>query len=227
MLSLVEFTGNSNLGVFARATETHVLLPHILPPAQRLDAEQALEVKPVVSTIGGTNLLGSLTAANRHGVALSDIVTAAELRNLERSGLNFAVFEARPNAMGNNILVTDKGGMCNPAFDDEAVAAFQEFFQVPFVRGTLGGHGTVGMAGIATALGVLVHPKATPEEREEARRVFGHEAMIGTVNHGMGLVGAGLVANSKGALIGRASTAIEINRIEDALGFLPVPEPRA
>jgi translation initiation factor 6 len=44
--------------------------------------------------------------------------------------------------------------------------------------------------------------------------------MIGTVNHGDPMIGTGLVANSKGAIIGRNTTGIEMGRIEEALGFL-------
>ena len=221
MLTLVRFSGNPNVGVFARATETHAFVPPTLTPGERRDAEAALEVALVATTVGGTTLLGSLLAANRHGVAVSDIVTEREAKALEASGLRVEVFADRPNAIGNSVLVTDQGALVNPDYSDEAVARFAELFRVPVARGTLAGHGTVGMAGVATAQGVLVHVKATPEEREAARRALGHEAMLGTINHGTGLVGAGLVANSRGALIGAESTTIEINRIEDALGFLP------
>ena len=44
--------------------------------------------------------------------------------------------------------------------------------------------------------------------------------MIGTVNHGSPVIGSGLIANSKGAIIGNQTTGIEMGRIEEALGFL-------
>lgn len=34
------------------------------------------------------------------------------------------------------------------------------------------------------------------------------------------MIGSGLVANSKGAIIGNLTTGIEMGRIEEALGFL-------
>ena len=43
---------------------------------------------------------------------------------------------------------------------------------------------------------------------------------IGTVNYGTSFLGSGVVANSKGALIGNATTGIETNRVEWALGYL-------
>ncbi|RLF51129.1 MAG: translation initiation factor IF-6, partial [Thermoplasmata archaeon] len=46
------------------------------------------------------------------------------------------------------------------------------------------------------------------------------DVMVGTVNHGAPLIGSGIIANSHGAIIGSLTTGIEMNRIEEALGFL-------
>ena len=43
--------------------------------------------------------------------------------------------------------------------------------------------------------------------------------MIGTINHGVPFIGSGLVANSKGALVGDLTTGIELGRIEEALNL--------
>ena len=50
--------------------------------------------------------------------------------------------------------------------------------------------------------------------------IFDVNVMIGTVNHGSPVIGSGLVANTKGAIIGNLTTGIEMGRIEEALGFL-------
>jgi translation initiation factor 6 len=43
--------------------------------------------------------------------------------------------------------------------------------------------------------------------------------MIGTINHGVPLIGSGLVANTKGAIVGNLTTGIELGRIDEALKF--------
>jgi translation initiation factor 6 len=43
--------------------------------------------------------------------------------------------------------------------------------------------------------------------------------MEGTVNFGLPLVGAGIVANSNGAVCGRQSTGVELGRMEEALNL--------
>lgn len=223
MLKLLNFAGNPNVGVFVRATETRAFCPLSLTTTETRAVEEALQVEIVSSSVGGTSLVGSLMAANNHGLVVGDLATQRELKVLKATGLKLLTLDDPFNAVGNNVLVTDQGALVNPDYSDEVIARFEKTFNVPIHRGTLAGLGTVGMGGVATPGGVLVHPKSTAEERENARRAFGREVMVGTINHGTGLIGAGLVANSKGALIGDASTNIEIGRIEDALGFLPVP----
>jgi translation initiation factor 6 len=220
LLRLLNVAGNANVGVFIHATEERIFAPPTLSKKELDAVREALEVDLVETTVGGTSLLGSLLAANRHGLVVGDIATSRELKVLRATNLPVVALEDPFNAVGNNVLVTDQGALCNPEYSDEAVALFERTFQVPVLRGTFAGLGTVGMAAVATPRGVLVHPKSTPEEREHARRTFGRDVMVGTINHGTALIGAGLVANSRGALIGDASTAIEISRIEDALGFL-------
>ncbi len=222
MLRLLNVAGNPNVGVFARATETHCFLPPSVGAKQRAQFEEALEVPSVASTVGGTSLVGALLAANRHGIVVADFATRRELTAFRKAGLPLLVLDDRLNAAGNNLLVNDTGALCNPDYSDRTVRWFEKALEVPVHRGTLAGLGNVGMAGVATAHGVLVHPKSTPEEREETRRALGRDVMVGTINHGTGLIGAGLVANGRGAVIGDASTSIEIGRVEDALGFLPV-----
>lgn len=45
------------------------------------------------------------------------------------------------------------------------------------------------------------------------------EAIRSTVNHGARMVGAGILANSKGALIGDDTTPIEMGKIEEGLAL--------
>lgn len=226
MLRLSKFRGNANVGVFARATDAYVLGPPSLEPGEREALREALEVPLTDVTIGGTSLVGSLVAANRHGAVVADVVTDAERAKLHDVIERVTVISHRLNAAGNNVLVNDKGGLCNPDLPAGVVDELSRALGVQLVGGTLAGLKTVGMAGVATNSGVLVHAKSTPQEQEHARQALGVEVMLGTINQGAGFVGAGLVANARGAVIGADSTAIEVSRIEDALGFLP-PQPTA
>ena len=75
------------------------------------------------------------------------------------------------------------------------------------------------MIGCATNKGGLCHPDIVSQERKLMEEILGVSIMEGTVNFGMPLVGAGVVASSKGAVCSRQSTGVELGRIEEALSL--------
>jgi len=101
-----------------------------------------------------------------------------------------------------------------------SLRAIEDALDVEAMRSSLGGVPTVGSFGIATNRGVLVHPGVSDAEMEKLRHFFGLPVHRTTVNMGSPKVGAGILANSRGAVIGFESTPIEVARIEDALDLL-------
>ena len=116
-------------------------------------------------------------------------------------------------------MVNDTGALVHPDMNDNTIESIKENLKVPVHRGTIGSLKTVGMAAVVTNKGLLCHPKATEEEKRTLKDIFGVSVMIGTVNHGSPVIGSGLVANSKGAIIGNLTTGIEMGRIEEALNL--------
>jgi translation initiation factor 6 len=116
--------------------------------------------------------------------------------------------------------VNDNGALVHPDLKDESIKDIKKTLKVPVFRGTIGSLKTVGMAAVVTNAGLLCHPKTSEEEKIQLEKVFGVNVMIGTINHGSPVIGSGLVANTKGAIIGNLSTGIEMGRIEEALGYL-------
>jgi translation initiation factor 6 len=182
----VALNGSPYIGVFAAANDHLVLMPPVAPPTTVRDLSQALGVPAVVTPLGGSNVLGALTAMNSRGAVVADIATEDELALLRKQGLKVYVLEGKLNAAGNNVL----------------------------------GIGTVGSAAVCTNKGALTHPKVTPAEKAHLEEVLGVGSNIGTVNHGTPYIGAGLVANAKGAGIGALTTGPEMNRLEDALNYI-------
>jgi len=90
---------------------------------------------------------------------------------------------------------------------------------VPARRGTLAGLGTVGMVGIATNKGVVVHPKATEGETQTVGEVLGVPVHRSTANFGVPIVGACLVANSHGMIVGLPTTPVEIVHLQEGLSL--------
>jgi translation initiation factor 6 len=98
--------------------------------------------------------------------------------------------------------------------------AIAEFLGVELVYLTLGGIKTVGMAGVATNKGVIVHPRATAQEIARLEAVAKVPVGTGTINMGSGLIGTGLLVNEHGYIAGNATSGFELGRIEDVFGFL-------
>jgi translation initiation factor 6 len=168
-------------------------------------------------TVGGANVVGCLVALNRKGAVLSGFVSKEE-RTLLRD-LSVLALPHRLNAAGNNVLCNDLGAVVNPGYDDRTVRMISETLGVDAVRGTLAGMRTVGSAGLATNKGVLAHPHVTEAELHVIIEALQVPAKITTANYGTAQIGACVVANSKGAVIGGRTTPIEIDRIQDGLGL--------
>jgi translation initiation factor 6 len=124
------------------------------------------------------------------------------------------------NAAGNVILANDTVAVVHPSMPQDLSMEVGSFLGVPVVKTTLGGIPTVGMAGVASKNGILVHARATAQEIGRIEEVTDLPVGTGSVNMGSGLVGTGLIANSRGYLAGIYTSGFELGRIEEVFGFL-------
>jgi len=214
----LDINGNSFIGVYCRTNEGILLYPPGLTKASVDKMVTALDVEPVKLTIGGSTLLGSLLSMNSKGAVASNFIEAEEASCLD--GINIVKAPVNLNACGNNILCNDKAALVNPGYTKKFIGTMGDVLDVEVVRGTIAGIRTVGSAAVAVNKGILVHPKATQEELSMMRDLFKVNVQIGTANYGSPMVGACMIANTKGAVVGTLSTGIELGRMEDALGFL-------
>ncbi len=213
--------GNPNVGVYVRATSTHLFVPRGITELNVSDLEAALGLTALQVSIGGSELIGSLVAANKNGCVVADFTSDHEVKVFEKAGLKVARLTlSKLNAAGNNILANDYGALTHPDMPVKSVKAIEEALGVPVERGAVAGLPTVGSAAFATNHGVLCHPLASAAELAFIKKCLHAPTKIGTVNHGHGLVGAGLAANQNGVACGSRTTGIELGRIDEALGFL-------
>lgn len=215
----VDVNGNPYMGVVCAASEDLVLAPHGAKEEQRKLIGETLEAEVLPMTVGGTNLLGTMVTLNERGAVVGDIITDEELEMLSERR-EVLVLHGRLNCAGNLILANGKQAWMHPRIDEESRTAIAEVLGVEVAEGDLAGMGVVGSVGCATNKGLLVHPKARPDEMEMLRGFFDLPVDIGTLNYGSPLIGACCIANSKGAVTGTSSTGIELGRLEEALGLI-------
>lgn len=213
----LDFNENPNVGVFCKANDDFAFIRMGLPKRIKRRIIEALDVTLVEIRIANANIIGSLLAFNKSGVVVTDLVSDENLKIIQNHGFDVCVINDRYNAVGNDLLVNDTGALAHPGFQDETLQIISETLHVPVHRGTIGTLKTVGMAAVVTNKGMLCHPKVNDEEKKLLEQIFGVPVMIGTVNHGVPLIGSGLIANSKGAVVGTLTTGIEMGRIEEAL----------
>jgi translation initiation factor 6 len=214
LIRRLEIAGNPYVGVFCAANDDLVVVPPDVPKSAVRHIEGALETRAVVTRIGHSTVVGSLLAMNSKGILASPFIDEVEL---EAVGDATYPLPHRLSAVGNNVLCNDYGAVVHPAYDDESLAFIQDALDVPVVRGTVAGIRTVGAAAVATNKGVVCHPHARPAEMDLLKTTLRVPVMITTANYGAAQVGACVVANSHGAVIGARTTPIEVGRIEEGL----------
>ena len=216
-MRLSRTAGSFNIGVSAVANESLAFTSPDVDDLFLRDLEEALGVKPFKTTVGGAHVVGSLIAMNSNGAAVSGLVEQDELAIIEKQ-IPVVLLPDYINAAGNNILVNDRGAIVNPEFSDALVKKVEETFGVEVMKAAIAGCNTIGSLCKCNNNGCVCTVDATDDDIELIKDVLKvKEVQRTTVNHGSKYVGSGIVANSKGALVGDATTPIEMGRLEDGL----------
>lgn len=217
MIRTVDIYDTSIIGVFATCTEDVVLVPPLTKPEVCALLEEVLDVRVIETLVNGSIVVGALSRGNSNGFMLP-YGARAEMQRF--TDIPVGILPDRLNAVGNIVFANDSAALVHPDLSDKALEAIARTLKVDVYRGTIAGIKNVGMAGVVTNKGLLVHPKVTASEREVLEKIFGFPVNIGTTNFGTQMLGSGLLANSKNFVAGSETTGPELGRIEEALGFL-------
>ncbi|PWN37170.1 translation initiation factor 6 [Meira miltonrushii] len=217
----VAFESSSEIGVFARLTNTYCLVA-IGGSANfysTFDAELGDIVPVVHCSIAGTRLIGRLTVGNRHGLLVPSTTTDQELQHLRNSlpdSVAIQRVDERLSALGNVIACNDYVALVHPDLDRETEEIIADVLKVEVFRQTIGDNVLVGSYSALTNQGCLVHPKTSLQDQDELSSLLQVPLVAGTVNRGSELIGAGLLVNDWAAFTGVDSTATELSVVEAA-----------
>nr|GAT53409.1 translation initiation factor 6 [Mycena chlorophos] len=219
MATRIQFENQNDVGVFAKLTNSYCLVATQGSTNFYSSFESELDgIVPIVHTsIGGTRIVGRLTAGNRHGLLVPSSTTDQELQHL-RSSLPHAVtlqrVEERLSALGNVIACNDHVAIVHPDIDRETEEVIADALKVEVFRQTIADNVLVGSYCAITNQGGLVHPKTSVQDQDELSSLLQIPLVAGTVNRGSDVLGAGLVVNDWCAFTGMDTTATEISVIE-------------
>jgi translation initiation factor 6 len=221
MATRLQFENHSDIGVFSKLTNSYCLVA-IQGSTNFYSAfESELgDVIPIVhTTIGGTRIIGRLTAGNRHGLLVPSTTNDQELQHLRNSlpdSVAIQRVEERLSALGNVIACNDHVALVHPDIDRETEEIIADVLKVEVFRQTIAENVLVGSYCAITNQGGLVHPKTSVQDQDELSSLLQIPLVAGTVNRGSDVIGAGLVVNDWCAFTGLDTTATEISVIEAA-----------
>lgn len=219
MATRAQFEHSSEVGVFSRLTNSYCLVA--LGGSENFysvfESELSKHIPVVHSAIGGTRLVGRLTAGNKNGLIVPSITTDQELqhlRNLLPDGVKVQKVEERLSALGNCIACNDYVALVHTDIDRETEEIIADTLQVDVFRAAIAQNTLVGSYCVLTNQGGLVHARTPMQDMEELSQLIEIPLTAGTVNRGSDVIGAGVVANDWSAFCGMDTTATEMGVLE-------------
>ena len=216
MIRKLSLFGNPYIGVYIRANDNFAIVPMSLDEETLQIVAKTLEVEIIPTLISKTTIIGSLLALISLGALVTVFIEDEEFELLKKK-INVEKLKDRHNAAGNIILISDKGALVHDDISKKSINLLEDVFDVEVLKGTIAGIKTVGMCAVLNRKGIICHPKINKNEENILSELFNVPVNIGTANFGVPFIGACIVANNKGVLIGDKSTPVEITNIQDSL----------
>jgi len=213
---LADVFGSPNIGVYCFCNEELAIVPPGLTKRKMKQFQDTLEVSVCSTTVGGTALVGALVAGNSKGVLVPHTTQDYELQRIEKYS-KVIVDESNWTALGNVVLANDFGAVLHPDAPQglkksvealEVQAAYSKIALLPFV----------GALAVATNRGALLSPNASSEEQFVIQAALKVGTELSATNGGVPFVKSGILANSKGAVVGPLTRGAELMQITKALG---------
>lgn len=219
MATRVQFENSNDIGVFAKLTNKYCLAS--IGGSENFysvfESELSQYIDVVHCSIGGTRIVGRVTAGNKNGLLVPNNITDIELKNIRNAldeKIKIKVMEERLSALGNCIVCNDYVALIHPDLDKESEEIIADTLGVEVFRTTIANNALVGTYMVINNQGGLVHPLTTTEELEELVNLLQIPLCAGTVNRGSDVIAAGLLANDWAAFCGFDTTSTEISVVE-------------
>jgi translation initiation factor 6 len=212
--------GNPNVGLYGFATDSYCLIAPEFTEKQVETIKKVLQVPVYQMRISNTSLLGALLTGNSKMLLVPNIAYEEELEQLDEWEIRYTVVQSKLTALGNNILCNDTGAFVNPDYPEEVQKCIQKALGVPVKVGLVADAEVCGSCAVHNKVGMVLHAFAEEKQIKKIQKLLGLQTVEGTVNFGTPYVASGVFANSHGMIMGDTSTALEIENIYEALGFL-------
>lgn len=216
------FNGDSNIGMYAVATDSFCLVGSTVPQKEIEKMQEVLKVPIYKLRIYGTPFIGIFVSATSEKILVPKIIFDEELAEFKKvKEAKVKVIETKNTALRNNILCNDSIAILSEEFSKKEKSQIKKELNVKKIISMKSFNPAVpGSSGILTNQGGIVNPATDEKEIKKLEKETNLEIGRGTVNMGSPFLGAGIIANSNGFLVGSISSGIEMGRIDESLGFL-------
>lgn len=216
MIRQLKFSGNPFVGIFS-FTNNNITIIREDAGVHVKTIKEALETEIILSTIAATDLAGIYIAGNNNGIILPYVIEDEELQLIEEKGINHCILDTKENAVGNLILSNDKGAIISPILTNEQ-KTIEDALDVETAIASLGNHKYVGSVARVNNSGCIVHKEAKEEDISLIKDLLKVDVRMSTLNRGVSYIGACMIVNDKGAIVGETTTGIELSYVEDIMG---------
>jgi len=207
--------GTSEVGLFALATDRYLVISKHVNPSKRKVFETALGVVSIATSLSDSILISPFAAGNSNGLLLSPLTLDNEVEKVRSQlpDLNIDRLDSKYTAIGNLIVCNDRGALASSLLGRQALKTVGDVLGVEAVPATIAGRTYVGSLCAATNTGALVFLGADEDDLKLVEDVLKVPAALGTVDGGVKFPRSGLVANSRGVIVGARTTGPELMTI--------------
>ena len=215
MATRIQFENSNDIGVFAKLTNSYCLVSNAGSETfySFFETDLGAHIPVIHTSIGGTRIIGRLTAGNKNGLLIPNTTTDLELQYLKNSLPDKVVIkrvEERLNALGNCIACNDYVAIVHPEIDKETEEIIADTLKVEVFRTTVAKNVLVGSYCVVSNQGGLVHPMTSTAELDELSNLFQVPIAAGTINRGSDIIAAGCCVNDFAGFTGLDTTSAEL-----------------
>ncbi len=211
--------GSMNIGNYAKATNSYLIAGGATKDKEVEELAEALEVESVKVVIGDCRVTAPFFVGNKSGLLISKFIDPETVQVLKKelTGINVEVVEVKHTAIGNLILVNDRGAIFSNILPPRFIKSVSDVLDIEPAIGVVANATYIGSLAVVNNNGCLVSPFAQDEEMERIEEFLSVGVERGTINSGVQFISSGLIANDKGAVAGGFTDGIEMMKISQAL----------
>jgi len=219
-VSLMDFNGNSNIGIYMFANDKFCLLGPKISESKQKEIEKTLGVPVYNVNILNTDLLGVFVAGNNDFLVIPEVFSKefTQIKEVcDKHSVKLIQIPEIKNTFGNNICVGDEEILINYDLSKSCKNRLLEDTDCDIFEIKAKKFEAIG----STAIYLNGKYFFSQEYNEnEVKNIVDKISAVGTINQGSNYISSGVVGNKTGVIIGVQSSTVEIQNIVESLDYI-------